>query len=84
MTEEKPVTCSDCHYCVEGDLNPQDLRQRLYNCYRYPPVPSPVPAQQGIMMLNTRPTITPDTLACGELEPKTESATDTIKAAGTD
>lgn len=51
-------------------MNPNDLRQRMYNCYRFPPIPVSIATPQGATIMNLRPNVTPDTKACGEIWPR--------------
>lgn len=64
MTPKNKQVCGDCVHCVEGDLNPQDLRQHPYNCYALPPGSSAIPTQQGVAVMTTRPVINRGDIAC--------------------
>lgn len=69
-------TCGGCdHFIVPAAGADQGV------CYRNPPVPFPVPTQApaiavpggqtapGIAVIQLRPPISPDDIACGEFEP---------------
>ena len=73
--KEENLVCGGCaHY-----QRSEDGKQAA--CFRYPPTPCPVPAQQpsiatpgnnggmsGIVVLAVRAPVGPDTIACGEFE----------------
>lgn len=67
--EEQP-TCATCPLMVLGEINPNNVTERSYFCYRYPPKVVPVPAQQAngqmaIAMHSIRPSVMPNGW-CGE------------------
>jgi hypothetical protein len=44
MNDEIKMHCSTCMYCIQGEINPQDIRRRQAFCHRRPPYPVMVPA----------------------------------------
>jgi hypothetical protein len=60
--------CGNCDNAKVGPETKNDLTQRI--CYGAPPVPVPLPAQNGIMIRSFHPAVAVNDMACGMWTPK--------------
>lgn len=68
-------TCGTCKHIVVGDVNPQNVTQKQYQCRRFPPIPVVLAAgPQGINMSVMYPPVTPAFPACAEHGVKLQAA----------
>lgn len=45
--------CGNCHFCIEGDIDKNNITNKIYFCRRYPPTSHliPVPDNTGNLQM---------------------------------
>lgn len=56
--------CETCVYCVEGEIDADNLKRQFY-CRRNPPTTQAIPTSQGIINVVSFPSVTSE-MGCGE------------------
>jgi len=58
------MKCANCKYYARK-VNPENLAENQGECRRYPPMPFPIPTQQGISLMTVSPAVDGNN-HCGE------------------